>query len=97
MRALEPPDRPFGEHAVTAVDRTRRIADGRQAALQRTHRVLAAGLIACPGAEDQGWLAERGPCARAHDAVHLQAVRRLEPDHCVSGPRSEESVDVPGG
>ena len=50
VRALEPPDRSFGEHAITAIDRTWRIAGRRQAALQRTHHILAAGLIACPRA-----------------------------------------------
>jgi hypothetical protein len=96
MVALVPPDRSLGENAITAIDRARRIADRRQTPLQRTDHVLAARLIACPRAEDEDWLAERGPRARAHDAVNLQAVRLLKRDHCVSRTRSEESVDVPG-
>ena len=94
--ALEPPDRCVGEHAITAIDRTRRSAGRRQAALQRTHNVLAAGLIACPRAQDEDWLTQRGPRSRTDDAVHLQAVRRLERNHRVSRTRSVESVHVPG-
>ncbi len=96
VRALEPPDRSFGQHAIAAIDRTRRIAGRRQAALQRTHNVVTAGLIARPRAQDEDWLAQRGPRPRTHDAVHLQAVRRLERNHRVSRTRSVESVHVPG-
>ena len=96
MRALEPPDRGFSQHAIAAIDRTRRITGRRQAALQRTHNVLAAGLIACPRAQDEDRLIKRGPRARTRDAVHLQAVRRLERNEGVSRTRSVEAVHRPG-
>jgi hypothetical protein len=48
VRSLEPPDRSFGENAITAIDRTRRIAGRCHEALQRTHHPLAARLIARP-------------------------------------------------
>ena len=47
---LEPPDRSFGEHAITAVDRAGRTPVSRQSALKRTHHVVPAGLIARPRA-----------------------------------------------
>ena len=94
--ALEPPDRSFGEHAITAIDWTRRIAGRRQAPLQRTHHAFAAGLIARPRAQDVDWLTERSPRPRTHDTVHLQAVRRLERNHRVSRTRPKESVNSPG-
>jgi hypothetical protein len=92
---LESLDRSFGQKAITAIDRTRRIAGRRQQALQRPHHLLAAG-FACPEAQNEDWFAKRGPRTPAYDAVHLQAVRRLERKHCPPGSRPEESVDATG-
>ena len=96
VRALEPPDRSFGEHAITTVDWTRRIAGSRQATLERAHRSRAAGLVAGPRSQDEDWLTKRGPRPRTHDAVHLQAARRLKRNHCFSRTRPVESVNRPG-
>ena len=96
VRALEPPDRSFGEHAITAVDRTRRIAGRRQAALQRTHRVLAAGLIACTRAKDRGLPRSARPTCADPRRRRPAGRAPLGTNHRVSRQRSVESVDVPG-
>ena len=92
--ALELPDRSVGERAITPIDRTGRIAGRPQAALKRTHEVRAARSIACawPQADDRP--AQRCPCPRTDDAVHLEAVRRLERNHRLSRARSIQPIDA---